>query len=95
MAEDIICLLDSLSWTADKELNIVGLSFGGMIAQGQLISGLNFYRVTSHERLIYIELAYRIPNRISSLLLAVTTPGGSIWDRYSPVRVSLLLVFET
>ena len=46
MAEDIICLLDSLSWTADKELNIVGLSFGGMIAQGQLISGLNFYRVT-------------------------------------------------
>ena len=37
MAEDIICLLDYLGWTADRELNIVGLSLGGMIAQGQLI----------------------------------------------------------
>ena len=38
----------------------------------------------------YIELAYRIPNRISSLLLAVTTPGGPIWGNFSPVRVSVL-----
>ena len=35
MAEDVICLLDYLGWTADRELNIVGMSLGGMIAQGQ------------------------------------------------------------
>ena len=35
MAEDVICLLDYLGWTADRELNIVGISLGGMIAQGQ------------------------------------------------------------
>ncbi|KAF8815809.1 alpha/beta-hydrolase [Phlegmacium glaucopus] len=63
MAEDVICLLDYLGWTADRELNIVGISLGGMIAQ---------------------ELAYRIPNRISSLLLAVTTPGGYIWENFPP-----------
>jgi pimeloyl-ACP methyl ester carboxylesterase len=63
MAEDVICLLDYLGWTADRELNIVGISLGGMIAQ---------------------ELAYRIPNRISSLVLAVTTPGGPIWGNFPP-----------
>jgi predicted alpha/beta-fold hydrolase len=35
MAEDVIWLLDYLGWTADRELNIVGISLGGMIAQGQ------------------------------------------------------------
>jgi len=63
MAEDVICLLDYLGWTAERELNIVGISLSGMIAQ---------------------ELAYRIPNRILSLFLAVTTPGGPIWGNFSP-----------
>ena len=35
MAEDVICLLDYLGWTEDRELNIVGISLGGMIAQGR------------------------------------------------------------
>lgn len=34
MAEDVICLLDYLGWTGDRELTIVGISLGGMIAQG-------------------------------------------------------------
>ena len=34
MAEDVIELLDYLGWTRDRELNIVGISLGGMIAQG-------------------------------------------------------------
>lgn len=34
MAEDVICLLDHLGWTAERELNVVGVSLGGMIAQG-------------------------------------------------------------
>ena len=87
MAEDVVCLLDFLGWTADRELNIVGISLGGMIAQGQLMLDLHLHCMTFHMGVIYIELAYRIPNRISSLLLAVTTPGGYIWDNLSPVRV--------
>ena len=35
MAEDVICLFDFLGWTADRELNIVSTSLGGMIAQGK------------------------------------------------------------
>ncbi|KAH9956295.1 Alpha/Beta hydrolase protein [Russula dissimulans] len=55
MAEDVIVLLDFLSWTEKRSLHLVGLSLGGMIAQ---------------------ELAYRIPERIISLSLVVTTAGG-------------------
>jgi len=38
MAEDVICLLDYVGWTAERELNVVGISMGGMIAQGELNS---------------------------------------------------------
>jgi hypothetical protein len=34
MAEDIIALLDSIGWTEHRDLHIVGVSLGGMIAQG-------------------------------------------------------------
>jgi len=33
MAEDVIALLDFLSWTEKRSLHLVGLSLGGMIAQ--------------------------------------------------------------
>ena len=36
MAEDVIVLLDFLGWTEKRSLHIVGLSLGGMIAQGAL-----------------------------------------------------------
>ena len=36
MAEDILCLLDYLQWTEGRSLHIVGISLGGMIAQGTL-----------------------------------------------------------
>ncbi|KAF5336997.1 hypothetical protein D9611_002917 [Ephemerocybe angulata] len=64
MAEDLICLLDDLGWTGKRELNIVGVSLGGMIAQ---------------------EVAYRIPERIQSLVLTVTTPGGHVWNNLPPL----------
>ncbi|KAF7322687.1 FACT complex subunit SPT16 [Mycena chlorophos] len=63
MAEDVIVLLDYLDWKADRDLHIVGVSLGGMIAQ---------------------ELALRIPQRIVSLTLAVTTPGGHWWTNFPP-----------
>ncbi|KAG5653287.1 hypothetical protein H0H81_001351 [Sphagnurus paluster] len=63
MTEDVIALLDHLEWTAKRELHIVGISLGGMIAQ---------------------ELATRIPERIVSILLGVTTPGGWPWNNLPP-----------
>ena len=49
-------------------------------------------------KLEIIELADRISDRISSLFLAVTTPGGPIWGNFPPVRALALLIqiaFET
>ncbi|KAF8839893.1 alpha/beta-hydrolase, partial [Paxillus ammoniavirescens] len=65
MAEDVICLLNYLGWTAERDLHIVGISLGGMIAQ---------------------ELAYRIPERVMSLSLAVTRAGGRPWGNMPSVR---------
>jgi pimeloyl-ACP methyl ester carboxylesterase len=63
MAEDIIVLLELLGWTSKRDLHVVGVSLGGMIAQ---------------------ELATRIPERIASLSLCVTTPGGRPWTNFPP-----------
>ncbi|KAG6906974.1 hypothetical protein DXG01_011171 [Tephrocybe rancida] len=63
MAEDAIALFDFIGWTEERDLHVVGISLGGMIAQ---------------------ELATKIPNRIASLTLAVTTPGGRPWNNFPP-----------
>jgi pimeloyl-ACP methyl ester carboxylesterase len=34
MAQDVIALLDYLGWTEKRSLHLLGLSLGGMIAQG-------------------------------------------------------------
>ncbi|OBZ75155.1 putative aminoacrylate hydrolase RutD [Grifola frondosa] len=59
MADDVVTLLDFIGWTAPRDVHVVGISLGGMIAQ---------------------ELATKIPERIVSLTLAVTTSGGRPWN---------------
>ncbi|KAJ7761133.1 alpha beta-hydrolase [Mycena metata] len=65
MAEDILVLLEHIGWTAARQLHVVGVSLGGMIAQ---------------------ELALRISDRIASLTLCVTTPGGMPWQNLPPFQ---------
>jgi pimeloyl-ACP methyl ester carboxylesterase len=33
MAKDLLEVIDHVGWTADRQLNVVGISMGGMIAQ--------------------------------------------------------------
>ncbi|TFY80065.1 hypothetical protein EWM64_g3942 [Hericium alpestre] len=70
MAEDVVALLDYIGWTNERDLHVVGISLGGMIAQ---------------------ELAAHIPERIVSLTLAVTTPGGYPWNNTPPLKGTLSL----
>ncbi|CAE6450684.1 unnamed protein product [Rhizoctonia solani] len=63
MSEDVITLLEHIGWTEERQLHVVGVSMGGMVAQ---------------------ELATRIPRRIASLLLSVTSAGGHIWNNLPP-----------
>jgi pimeloyl-ACP methyl ester carboxylesterase len=83
MAEDVIVLLDFLGWTEKRSLHLVGLSLGGMIAQGALRTSIphNVDVIT-----LRIELSYRIPERFISLTLAATTAGGFPLCNIPPVR---------
>ena len=38
MAKDVIEVVDHLGWTENRQLHVVGISMGGMIAQ-ELVSG--------------------------------------------------------
>ena len=79
MAEDILCLLNYLQWTEERSLHVVGISLGGMIAQGSSA-------ISSISRLTPIlELTYRIPDRVMSLSLIVTSGGGNVWTNMPSV----------
>ena len=43
MAKDVLEMVDHLGWTAKRELHVVGISMGGMIAQ-ELVSLLFRYQ---------------------------------------------------
>lgn len=89
MAEDLITLLDYVGWTAKHDLHVVGISLGGMIAQG-IYSCIS--ENVSTDSWSSEELAYRIPGHIASLTLAVTTPGGRPWSNFPPVCIRLSLM---
>jgi pimeloyl-ACP methyl ester carboxylesterase len=82
MAEDVIALLGYIGWTARRDLHVVGASLGGMIALGEKRPNPSRPFVLTRES---TELASRIPERIASLALVVTTAGGWPWSNLPPV----------
>jgi hypothetical protein len=84
MAEDVIVLLDFIGWTERRSVHVVGLSMGGMIAQGTLVNQIS---LSSDIVGSFTELAYRIPERLASLCLVVTTAGGLPIFNLPPVRL--------
>jgi pimeloyl-ACP methyl ester carboxylesterase len=87
MAEDVIALLDYVGWTEKRGVHLVGISLGGMIAQGAFY--LLFYERQTN-KLWLTEIAWRTSERIASLMLAVTTAGGPIWTNFPPVSSQAL-----
>src|SRR5258708_8950793 len=71
MAEDVVVLLDYICWTGHRELHIVGLSMGGMIAQG----GYTCQGTSCGLFTVLTELALKIPHRIASLILVSSKAG--------------------
>jgi pimeloyl-ACP methyl ester carboxylesterase len=92
MAEDAIVLLDFVGWTERRSVHVVGLSMGGMIAQGALVA-----RPSLCSDIVgpFTELACRIPERLVSLSLAVTTAGGLPIFNLPPVRLIEAYLRET
>lgn len=87
MAEDTIALLNYVGWMDHRDLHVVAASLGGMISQGRSQSIKTPLQAGSPP--LAIELAWRIPERIISLSLIVTTAGGRPWDNLPPVRNGL------
>jgi pimeloyl-ACP methyl ester carboxylesterase len=89
MAADVVALLDFVGWTRRRGVHIVGISLGGMIAQGAWRPPLSVSVCRCVRRAdagAGAEIAARVPERIASLVLAVTTAGGPIWSNFPPVR---------
>jgi pimeloyl-ACP methyl ester carboxylesterase len=59
MAEDAIVLLDTIGWTADRDIHVVGVSMGGMISQGLGVRVLILSRTDSSPHLQSSQHAFR------------------------------------
>ena len=68
MAKDVLEVLDHLGWTAERQLHVIGISMGGMIAQEMVRDARNLLLRT----LLMGFQACLEPQRIASLSLIST-----------------------
>jgi hypothetical protein len=47
MSQDVVVLLDYVGWTIERELHVVGVSLGGMIAQGERSQFIDYSDLTT------------------------------------------------
>ncbi|KAI6116917.1 Alpha/Beta hydrolase protein [Pisolithus croceorrhizus] len=94
MANDAIVLLDFLGWTADRELHVIGISMGGMIAQ-ELASRIP-KRISSLSLVVTKaggQPWHNLPRLKTALLLARALSLTDVEDRI-PVLQSMLFPSE-
>ncbi|KAI6129157.1 Alpha/Beta hydrolase protein [Pisolithus thermaeus] len=94
MANDTIVLLDFLGWTADRELHVIGISMGGMIAQ-ELASRIP-KRISSLSLVVTKaggQPWHNLPRLKTALLLARALSLSDVEDRI-PVVQSMLFPSE-
>ncbi len=72
MADDVVTLLDYIGWKEKRQIHVVGVSLGGMIAQGSMCKHLPAWKLILMR---LPEVASKIPERIVSLSLIVTKAG--------------------
>ena len=51
MAQDVVALLEYIGWTSERELHVVGVSLGGMIAQGECPQFMTFQNSSVLDRI--------------------------------------------
>ena len=85
MAKDTVELLDQVGWTEKRQLHIVGLSMGGMIAQ-ELVG---FHPADSRFVLKMVQ-ALMIPERIASLMFLSTAARLANYVVRPPPNISIV-----
>lgn len=89
MAKDIVELVDHVGWTGQRELHVIGISMGGMIAQ-EIVSPSTStpWRGSSARQTSLIQV--RLPDAVPSVVehkYIVTHTSLDVWHQASPCNL--------
>lgn len=77
MAKDIVDLVDHLGWTSQRELHVVGISMGGMIAQELVSPSISLANISTHcctTSQCWFTILSRMPDTLPSVRENTNTP---------------------